>query len=39
MTNAVFGSKFPVRTSAGPTLLKVSGKSMITIPSGFPDVI
>ena len=36
VTNVFFGSKFPVRTSAGPTLSKVSGKSMITSASGLP---
>ena len=29
----------PVRTSAGPTLANVSGKSMITIASGLPETI
>ena len=37
--HAFVGSQLPVRCSAGPTLTKVSGKSMITIASGLPSVI
>ena len=37
--NVFVGSHLPVRTSAGPTFAKVSGKSMITQPSGLPDAI
>ncbi len=37
--NVFFGSQLPVRCSAGPTLTKVSGKSMITNASGLPSTI
>ena len=37
--NVLLDSQLPVRTRAGPSLANVSGKSMITKLSGFPDVI
>ena len=37
--NDFAGSQLPVRTSAGPTFAKVSGKSMITNASGLPEAI
>ena len=36
--NVFFGSQLPVRTNAGPTFAKVSGKSTITQTSGEPSV-